>query len=383
MSNKDALYIAHKRLTLKHNIFLLLLLIFVIIIMFLGISVYTFYVKSINRIINYDVDYRRISIIDTSISQKVDVKLINNIPYIVAYYSTKYMGDYYVDEIFLFKEKNHPGEISLEPVITNKDLLTTKGLKLDPKASGYAVCPQEFYPSSEVETGEVNYLRMLKGRDFLGKTFMVDNLTFEVIDTYDSNINIRNKNTCFISFKDYQTLTDRRRPDETEGFILQIDDIQNVETVINYLNEHNVKYEPIFTLLYDEINSIKVISLGVTVISLVVALVVSMMIIFKKNNYNEKYYLLLKSLGYMDSDIKKISMFELVMIFFLSLIIGFILFYIALLVIKYGFLSANLYSTTGFQVEYLLNIIVSLILLLSLILINNKNITKHLKARDE
>ena len=85
----------------------------------------------------------------------------------------------------------------------------------------------------------------------------------------------------------------------------------------------------------------------------------------------------------MDSDIKKISMFELVMVFFISLIIGFILFYITLLVIKYGFLSVNLYSTAGFQVEYLLNIIVSLILLLSLILINNKNISKRLKKIEE
>ncbi len=379
MSNKDALHTACKRLILKHNIFLLLLLIFVIIIMFLGISIYTFYVESINKIIDYDIDYRRISII----MPQNQIELMENIPHIEAYYSTKYMGYYYVDDISLFKEKNHTGEISLEPVITSKDLLTSKNLELSPETSGYAVCPKEFYPSSETETGEVNYLRMLKGSDFLSKTFMVDGINFEVTDTYDSNLNVRNKNTCFISFKDYKTLMDKRRPEEIEGFVLQIDDAKNVEEVVNYLKENNIKYNRTLTLTYDEINPIKAISLGVTVISLVVALIVSMVIILKKNNYNEKYYLLLKSLGYMDSDIKKISMFELVMVFFISLIIGFILFYITLLVIKYGFLSVNLYSTAGFQVEYLLNIIVSLILLLSLILINNKNISKRLKKIEE
>ncbi len=62
MNIKDKLSITIKRLNIKYNIFLSLFLIFILIIAFIALTIYSFYTKSLNEMLNKNIDYRRYSV---------------------------------------------------------------------------------------------------------------------------------------------------------------------------------------------------------------------------------------------------------------------------------------------------------------------------------
>lgn len=383
MKNIDIFKIIKNRLKLKYNIFLGFFLIFIFTIIFLSLTIYNFYTKTFNDVMNNDIDYRRytVSNIGDRVDKEIDYEYLKNIPNIEAIYNPKLTGVEYLDNVSLFKVKGHPGDIHLTPIITSDDIVTTNKLKLNPNESGYAICPEKMYPTSGI-IDSVDYFKILNGKDFIGEYFTVLGKKFKVIDTYNSDIYYKEKDTCLISSKDFAKIRDYKslnNSNDNTSVNIQIDDYKNVNSVLEILHKDGFKTHGMVTIIYDEINSIKSMTMIIFFVTFILTIVIASIIIIKKNKAINNYYSLLKNLGYNNKLIKKISCLELLMILIISAIIGFIIYYILKLIMAYIIMPEIILKYRGFDIPYLLFIINILILIFYFVLVNTNNLNKYLE----
>jgi len=381
MINKDIFNIVRKRLKLIYNIFLSVFLIFIFVIIFLALTIFNFYTKTFNDIMNNDIDYRRYEVrnVGDRVNEKIDYEYLKKISHIEAIYINSGLEPF--DNVSLFKEKGHSGGINLKSIITSNDIVTTNKVELNPNESGYAICPEKMYPTSGL-LDKVDYFKILDGKDFIGKYFSVLGKNFKIIDTYNSDTYYREKDTCLISLKDFNEI--REKKDNNNHYDgswvnIQIDDYKNVNSVLEILHNDGFSTHGMVTIVYDEINSIKTITMLVFVITFILTIVIARIIIIKKNKANRNYYMLLKNLGYKNKLIKKLSSLELLFVLILSMIIGFIIYYILKIVMTYIIMPEIIMMYSGFDIPYLLFFISILILGLYFILVNGNNLNKYLE----
>lgn len=370
MNIKDKLSITIKRLNIKYNIFLSLFLIFILIIAFIALTIYSFYTKSLNEMLNKNIDYRRYTVY----KENANINELNSIDHIDAVYDDKYLGYIYVYDNVLNIEKLD-GTIYLEPVIIENDILSSSKKTIDPSSTGQAFCPKKFYPNSGTYD-KIDIFKMLNGKEYINKKFNVENKEFKIIDTYDSDFYYTSKNTCFISFNDYKEISKIRNKNESQGFIIQIDNYKNTKKVLSKLTNYNYEYSAIATISHDEIAPIKNTTGTLVLVSIIITFIASYIIILKKNQSIKKYYYTLKILGYKIKEIKNLSNLELLIIYLLSLLIGSIIFTTIYIIIKYFIATEFLSQSGSFQIPYVLFVLFNVIVVVYMYFINNTIINK-------
>lgn len=373
MNLSEAYKLARSRFKQKYNVFLGIFLTIALIILFSLLTIYFFYTKTVSNILYINKDFRRF-IVYVNIE---NLEFLKDNEYIEAIYSSKYMGDYYVPNIKMFQKNNHDGTIYLEPIITDNDIMTNNGNKIKPNDTGKMICPQKLYPSTGSYLEQVDYFKLLNGEDYIGKKLMVDNINFEVIDTYDTDYYYKGKNVCYISFDDFKKL---KSYESENGFsVIQIRKFEEVNTILKLLDEKDYHYFPQSVIDYEEINPIKNTTfLFLILLSSIIVFVLGI-ILNKKGNEIKRFSLLLKTLGYKNKDIIKVATIELFCIVIISLMLSFILFLVILFITKYFLLTEYLLLSSSFKIPFLLVIVSVIGIVLYLLTLNFVITYKNLK----
>ena len=375
MEKSDYLFLIKNKKKTKHRLFLIILLTLVFIILFLLSMVYNFYTKNVNDALNNNIDYRRY-IVD-NYPDKLEMDSLNKISNIEAIYNAKYLGEYYVANVPIFKNNNLDGSVYLAPLITTKDITTTKNTNIK-NIEHYAVCPEKFYPTSGTYFDSINVFNILKGEKFIGQKFSTNGIDFSVVDTYNSDRYYVSKNICYISFEDYKYLIDNLNREDNDVVVLQLDSIKNIDSVTKQLKEKGYNYSAVSKINYNEIDPIIKTTSTLVIVVLIITLLISFMIIKKKIKSEISHYELLKTLGYKEKNIITLSTLEILNYCFKSLIYSLIIFLVMFLIIKYFIFTSLFSESNGFNIPYTAILILSICLFIYLIIINYIELKKSI-----
>ncbi len=370
MNLYDRFLLVKKRIKNRYNILIIISYILVFISLLLTYTAHNFFVENVDLSYN-NIYFRRLSVFNSS----NDLDKISNIDHVEAITSEKYMG-YFPTQVKTLAVNGLDGTIELQPILNSNDIKTSNNTLINPNEStGIAICPIEFYPNTT--SNEMNYFKILKGKEYIGTKFSVYDIEFEITDTYDSNNYVFGKNVCFISLKDFQAIKDKENQDnQIYDYFVQVDSIENVNDVKEQLSTLGYATQAMAEIDYETINQILNITNAIIIFLIIIFVLITILLIIKKNKNNKNYYSMLKNIGYSNTEIKSISNLEMLTISIISMLIAFIIYVIIFYLAKYCLLSSYFFENSNYIPPYLLIICIYIILLVLVILINSINIRK-------
>lgn len=387
MSNKDQLFYIRKRLFKSKNIIFIFIMTLVITIIISCLTminfVYNFKIDSLNE------EHGRTLIINNPKSEE-DLQKIKSIKHIELVESQKYL--YGNEKETTYKGKNFiDGKIYLLPLLKEDDIKIKLGRNLENE--GEAVCSQKFYPKSLYTDSFVKLIdnsSIMYGKEIINKNFRIelneDNNSiekdFKIVGTYN-NKELTELNICYISKLDYDKIANNYKTisgyiDENgnEVFvknpytssIVRVDNYKNMDNVIKELD--NLGYASIKVLTQDEqfLGYMINIPLFIALIVIIIAINIIYNFIKKKSKYNRFNYGILKTCGFTNNDILKLTFKENLLLYIISLIISLIIYFIGFIIIQKVLLVEFIYMNYNLKVPYfyLLIFIISFIILISL-----------------
>ena len=322
---------------------------------------------------------------------------VKNIEHVKYLESNKYAtsSHFIVDE---FNSNNIYGQIDIIALI-DKDSITTNINTLEMK-DNEVICPKKFYPHELYINRKMQIIDSLyiNGDNLIGTSFNVksknnDNLdeivNLKVIGTYD-NKQFSSSNTCYVTKTGYDKIASQyshassseyeNGKIETEYFgyddlYVIVDDNKNIDDVKNALSELNISYNDLVTIDKQSMNIFSLIPLFIFLIVMIISLNVIYNFMIKKCQYNLKSYGILKTSGFTNKDINRISFIENVVVAIISTILAFILYLLLYNFIVNKLLVELVYSNNSIPIPYFL-ILVTLIIIIIIILIANNYINK-------
>lgn len=409
--------ISIKHLKRKENIIYGIIITILIVILFLALTVINFVINYRLDTYKYNVMSRIITVSGRSINgntnkTKEELDLISSIDNVVTNISELYYNPSY-QNVTELDNGNLKGYIQVNAIIGNDTIKIINGRL--PKNETEIVVPAKFYPHGE---SNIDKNKILIGKNMIGKIitlysekgyFYVDpndkedtknwynnreQIKFKIVGTYDSEIGMYQRNTCFSTMKAIQnlkaehvsssgnTLSDGSVayiPNEY-GRMIIVDKFENVQKVSDYLTEKD--YENFIVMSIDELEYriLILIPLIISIIILIITFVLIKNFIKKKFQNNKEYFGLLKVLGYDNKTIKKIIFYENILVVFLSIISSLILYIILFVLINdvSSILTRIDYFSVTIKKPYLYIFISSIIFTLYVYIINNKLSNKYL-----
>lgn len=409
--------ISLKHLTRKENIIYGLIITFLILILYISLTIINFVINYRSDIYKYNIMSRIILVNGDSVdfSRKKTQEELNNLSNIEhvklnlneIYYNSSYQ---LVKE---FDDDDLKGAIQVNAILDNETIKIIDGRL--PINENEIVVPVKFYPHGE---SEINKKKILIGKQLIGKTitlhsekgyYLIDQddeemrkewlknkakIIFKIVGTYNSELGMYERNTCFISKKALENLKDDYNGNDVTinvnaekkiipieyGRMLIVDKYKNVKKVSNYLTENNYYNDTAMSFDEVEYGMILLIPLFVSIIILVITLLLLKNFINKKIKNNQNYLGLLKVFGYNDKDTKNILLFENIFVVFGSILIAFILYIILFLItssISSIFAYIDYFSVT-IRKPYIYIITTTFIFIIYICLINNKICDKFL-----
>lgn len=248
--------------------------------------------------------------------------------------------------IYSSQLSNSKLEGAVEIYAANNDTLPEiiEGTNFPDDNGNYIICPQNFYPTSNLENLKYmskfdsiiisNYLNQDIEFNYTSNFGVNDYIeTFKLIGIYKNNNNNLDENICYVQEKTMEEIAINEFSDDLdengnsniiyqEDFVIQVDDISNVEKVKNELIDLNYSYSEMATIYYpffeDIVNSMNIIIFVLSIISLVVIVI----IYIKQFNEDSHNLLLLSYLGYNYKNISLIYVFSCIIQSILSLVIS-------------------------------------------------------------
>ena len=409
--------ISLKHLKRKENIIYGIIIAVLIVILFLALTVINFVINYRLDTYKYNVMSRIIIVTGRSINSNTnktseELDEISSFDYVVTNISELYYNPSYqfVSEL---DNGNLKGYIQVNAIIGEDTIKIINGRL--PKNENEIVVPAKFYPHGE---SDIDKNKILNGKNMIGKTITLysekgyfyiepsdkentknwynnrEKIDFEIVGTYDSEIGMYQRNTCFSTKKAIQNLKAEHvssswntLPDGTVeytpneyGRMIIVDKFKNVQKVSDYLTEKN--YENFIVMSIDELEYgvLILIPLIISVIILIITFILIKSFINKKFQNNKEYFGLLKVLGYDNKNIKKIILHENILVVFLSIILALFL-YITLFVVindMSSIITRIDYFSVTIRKPYLYILIATIIFTLYVYIINNKLSNKFL-----
>ncbi len=409
--------ISLKHLTRKENIIYGLIIGILILILYVLLTIINFAINFRVDTYKYNIQSRIILLNGKAMDgitdkSKEELDAISTFPHVSLNISELYYNPSY-QEIPELSINDLKANIQVKAIFDDNTIKIVNGIA--PKNDNEIVIPVKFYPYGE---DNIDKNKIINGKELIGKTitlhsekgyFSIDpsdkeksrqwyknrkEIIFKIVGTYNSELGMFERNTCFVSKKALVNLKDDYGGSDATvvaggsstytpieyGRMIVVDKYKNVKLVSDYLTNNDYYNDTAMSFDEVEYGMILLIPLFISIIILIITLLLLKNFINKKIKNNQNYLGLLKVFGYNDKDTKNILLFENIFVVFGSILIAFIL-YITLFLITSNISSIFAYTdyfSVTIRKPYIYIITTTFIFIIYICLINNKVCDKFL-----
>lgn len=388
----------------KRNIVMMIILMFLLLISFFGLTITWTIFNYKNNLINKNYEYRTLTINQNEDNINDDISKVSSIENVAFVGSTKYLNGSIV-KVKDFDVDDLRGSIQIFPLIPGRNIKSS----YDENAleEGKIICPKKFYPhslalSSDADNFDMGivYSKVLNGSDYIGKKVEIksesgeQNYQFEIVGTYNQNESLNSINTCLVNIKDYDKLAspysgigygvDNEGNEiedyyEYEGLMVLVDKLDNLSKVKSKLIELGYNVENYFVLDNQSIFIYIYIPLLICLIVLIVCINIIYNFIVKKTKEKLRVYGIQSAVGFENKLILNLDIWENIIVYGMSFIFSFVIYYIVLQILIRTLLYEFVYNSISIDVPVMLISVYFGVLLLFIVFVNRRLVTNILK----
>ncbi len=368
-----------RKILQKRNIVMMIILMFLLLISFFGLTITWTIFNYKNNLINKNYEYRTLTINQKEDNINDDILKVSSIENVTFVGSTKYLNGSIV-KVKDFDVDDLKGSIQIFPLISGRNIKSS--YDENTLEEGKIICPKKFYPhslalSSDADNFDMGivYSKVLNGFDYIGKKVEIksesgeQNYQFEIVGTYNQNESLNSINTCLVNIKDYDKLAspysgigygvDNEGNEiedyyEYEGLMVLVDKLDNLSKVKSKLIELGYNVENYFVLDNQSIFIYIYIPLLICLIVLIVCINIIYNFIVKKTK-------------------------EKLRVYGISFIFSFVIYYIVLQILIRTLLYEFVYNSVSVVVPVLFISMYFGVLLLFIVYVNRRLVTNILK----
>lgn len=393
-----------RKILQKRNIVMMIILMFLLLISFFGLTITWTIFNYKNNLINKNYEYRTLTINQKEENINDDILKVGSIENVAFVGSTKYLNGSIV-KVKDFDTDDLRGSIQIFPLISGRNIKSS--YDENTLEEGKIICPKKFYPhslalSSDADNFDMGivYSKVLNGSDYIGKKVDIksesgeQNYQFEIVGTYNQNESLNSINTCLVNIKDYDKLAspysgigygvDNEGNEivdyyEYEGLMVLVDKLDNISKVKSKLIELGYNVENYFVLDNQSIFIYIYIPLLICLIVLIVCINIIYNFIVKKTKEKLKVYGIQSAVGFDNKLILNLDIWENIIVYGISFIFSFVIYYIVLQILVRTLLYEFVYNSVSIVVPVLLISIYFGVLLLFIVFVNRRLVTNILK----
>lgn len=393
-----------RKILQKRNIVMMIILMFLLLISFFGLTVTWTIFNYKNNIINKNYEYRTLTINQKEDNINDDILKVSSIENVTFVGSTKYLNGSIV-KVKDFDVDDLKGSIQIFPLISGRNIKSS--YDENTLEEGKIICPKKFYPhslalSSDADNFDMGivYSKVLNGFDYIGKKVEIksesgeQNYQFEIVGTYNQNESLNSINTCLVNIKDYDKLAspysgigygvDNEGNEiedyyEYEGLMVLVDKLDNISKVKSKLIELGYNVENYFVLDNQSIFIYIYIPLLICLIVLIVCINIIYNFIVKKTKEKLRVYGIQSAVGFENKLILNLDIWENIIVYGISFIFSFVIYYIVLQILIRTLLYEFVYNSVSIVVPVMLISVYFGVLLLFIVFVNRRLVTNILK----
>ena len=393
-----------RKILQKRNIVMMIILMFLLLISFFGLTITWTIFNYKNNLINKNYEYRTLTINQKEENINDDILKVSSIENVAFVGSTKYLNGSIV-KVKDFDVDDLRGSIQIFPLISGRNIKSS--YDENTLEEGKIICPKKFYPhslalSSDADNFDMGivYSKVLNGFDYIGKKVEIksesgeQNYQFEIVGTYNQNESLNSINTCLVSIKDYDKLAspysgigygvDNEGNEiedyyEYEGLMVLVDKLDNISKVKSKLIELGYNVENYFVLDNQSIFIYIYIPLLICLIVLIVCINIIYNFIVKKTKEKLKVYGIQSAVGFDNKLILNLDIWENIIVYGISFIFSFVIYYIVLQILIRTLLYEFVYNSVSIDVPVMLISVYFGVLLLFIVFVNRRLVTNILK----
>ena len=393
-----------RKILQKRNIVMMVILMFLLLISFFGLTITWTIFNYKNNLINKNYEYRTLTINQNEDNINDDISKVSSIENVAFVGSTKYLNGSIV-KVKDFDTDDLRGSIQIFPLISGRNIKSS--YDENTLEEGKIICPKKFYPhslalSSDADNFDMGivYSNVLNGSDYIGKKVDIksesgeQNYQFEIVGTYNQNESLNSINTCLVSIKDYDKLAspysgigygvDNEGNEivdyyEYEGLMVLVDKLDNISKVKSKLIELGYNVENYFVLDNQSIFIYIYIPLLICLIVLIVCISIIYNFIVKKTKEKLKVYGIQSVVGFDNKLILNLDIWENIIVYGISFILSFVIYYIVLQILVRTLLDEFVYNSISIDVPVMLISVYFGVLLLFIVFVNRRLVTNILK----
>lgn len=393
-----------RKILQKRNIVMMIILMFLLLISFFGLTITWTIFNYKNNLINKNYEYRTLTINQKEDNINDDISKVSSIENVAFVGSTKYLNGSIV-KVKDFDTDDLRGSIQIFPLISGRNIKSS--YDENTLEEGKIICPKKFYPhslalSSDADNFDMGivYSKVLNGSDYIGKKVDIksesgeQNYQFEIVGTYNQNESLNSINTCLVNIKDYDKLAspysgigygvDNEGNEivdyyEYEGLMVLVDKLDNISKVKSKLIELGYNVENYFVLDNQSIFIYIYIPLLICLIVLIVCISIIYNFIVKKTKEKLKVYGIQSVVGFDNKLILNLDIWENIIVYGISFILSFVIYYIVLQILVRTLLDEFVYNSISIDVPVMLISVYFGVLLLFIVFVNRRLVTNILK----
>lgn len=393
-----------RKILQKRNIVMMIILMFLLLISFFGLTITWTIFNYKNNLINKNYEYRTLTINQKEDNINDDILKVGSIENVAFVGSTKYLNGSIV-KVKDFDTDDLKGSIQIFPLIPGRNIKSN--FDENTLEEGKIICPKKFYPhslalSSDTDNFDMGivYSKVLNGSDYIGKKVEIksesgeQNYQFEIVGTYNQNESLNSINTCLVSIKDYDKLAspysgigygvDNEGNEivdyyEYEGLMVLVDNLDNISKVKSKLIELGYNVENYFVLDNQSIFIYIYIPLLICLIVLIVCINIIYNFIVKKTKEKLRVYGIQSAVGFDNKLILNLDIWENIIVYGISFIFSFVIYYIVLQILIRTLLYEFVYNSISIDVPVMLISVYFGVLLLFIVFVNRRLVTNILK----
>lgn len=393
-----------RKILQKRNIVMMIILMFLLLISFFGLTITWTIFNYKNNLINKNYEYRTLTINQNEDDINDDILKVGSIENVTFVGSTKYLNGSIV-KVKDFDVDDLKGSIQIFPLISGRNIKSS--YDENTLEEGKIICPKKFYPhslalSSDADNFDMGivYSKVLNGFDYIGKKVEIksesgeQNYQFEIVGTYNQNESLNSINTCLVNIKDYDKLAspysgigygvDNEGNEiedyyEYEGLMVLVDKLDNISKVKSKLIELGYNVENYFVLDNQSIFIYIYIPLLICLIVLIVCINIIYNFIVKKTKEKLRVYGIQSAVGFENKLILNLDIWENIIVYGISFIFSFVIYYIVLQILIRTLLYEFVYNSVSIVVPVMLISVYFGVLLLFIVFVNRRLVTNILK----
>lgn len=393
-----------RKILQKRNIVMMIILMFLLLISFFGLTITWTIFNYKNNLINKNYEYRTLTINQKEENINDDISKVGSIENVAFVGSTKYLNGSIV-KVKDFDVDDLKGSIQIFPLISGRNIKSS--YDENTLEEGKIICPKKFYPhslalSSDADNFDMGivYSKVLNGSDYIGKKVEIksesgeQNYQFEIVGTYNQNESLNSINTCLVNIKDYDKLAspysgigygvDNEGNEivdyyEYEGLMVLVDKLDNISKVKSKLIELGYNVENYFVLDNQSIFIYIYIPLLICLIVLIVCINIIYNFIVKKTKEKLRVYGIQSAVGFENKLILNLDIWENIIVYGISFIFSFVIYYIVLQILIRTLLYEFVYNSVSIVVPVMLISVYFGVLLLFIVFVNRRLVTNILK----